>query len=214
MTTSMLLLRATLLALLFVDGAALSSACTPRRAVLRAAAAVAAAPLTLPLLPATAAQRGAEPAYKVQSFDDSAVCTRRTPLGACADTAPMGSPEAEKVLNRDTGAVPMRVLQAEPEAESDLVKSLLKKSAENAEANAQLVKEKTIRANQYGQFGPFSSETQIMRQDGSFDIVSIKRFDKLKDRGKLTKTKTGLDIYVKGFDPDAPEPKEKLFGLF
>ena len=34
-------------------------------------------------------------------------------------------------------------------------------------------------------------------------------------KGKIMQTKTGLDAYVPGFDPDAPEPKrEKFLGLF
>ena len=92
--------------------------------------------------------------------------------------------------------------------------ALLKKTQENKEANAQLVKEKTIKAAQPGTFGPFAKDAPIMRQDGSFDIVPLRRYDTLKDRGKITQTATGLDMYVKGFDPDAPEPKQKLFGLF
>ena len=53
-----------------------------------------------------------------------------------------------------------------------------------------------------------------MRADGSFDSVSIGKFERLKDRGVITKTATGLDTYVAGFDPDAPEPKQKFLGLF
>ena len=152
---------------------------------------------------------------KVQSFDDTEVCIRRTPLGACAETAPKGSPEAQRqAAARAPSNAPVRVLKVEEEPESDLVKMLKAKSEANADANAQLIKEKTIKAGQAGVFGPFSSETQIMRQDGEFDIVSIKKFQKLKDRGFLTKTKTGLDIYVEGFDPDVPLPKEKFLGIF
>ena len=158
-----------------------------------------------PLVPqsARAAQRGAEPAYKTQAFSDE-VCVRRTPLGACAETAP----------EKNTGAERYKVLQIEPEPESDLVRQLLKKSEENAEANAELVKQKTIKAAQPGTFGPFAKDAPIMRQDGSFDVVPLAKYDRLKDKGKLTKTQAGLDVYIKGFDPDAPEPKQKLFGLF
>ena len=35
-----------------------------------------------------------------------------------------------------------------------------------------------------------------------------------KDKKKIVRTATGLDAYAPGFDPDAPEPKEKLFGIF
>ena len=91
---------------------------------------------------------------------------------------------------------------------------MLKRTAENREANEREVREKTVKANLPGVFGPFSSEASIMRADGSFDVVSLRRYDKLKDRGKITQTKTGLDAYVAGFDPDAPEPKQKFLGIF
>ena len=174
-----------------------------RRAVLSHA--VAAAAVSLPPLAADAAQRGAENAYQTQTFG-SEVCVRRTPLGACAETAP-GQREAP-------AQAPLKVLKMEPEPESELVKRLLQKSEVNKEANERLVLEKTIKAGQAGQFGPFSNEAPIMRQDGTFDVVSVRRFDKLKDRGKLTKTATGLDQYVAGFDPDAVEPKSKFLGIF
>lgn len=158
--------------------------------------------------PAFAAQRGAEPAYQNQAFDDGEVCVRRTPLGACAETA------RGRDLPKPASPPPMKVLQVAPEAESELVRSLLKKTADNAESNAQLVKEKTIKAGQPGVYGPFAKEAPIMRRDGNFDSVPLAKYDRLKDRGKLTKTATGLDVYVEGFDPDAPEPKQKFLGLF
>ena len=99
--------------------------------------------------------------------------------------------------------------------DSAIVQSLLKKTADNAEKNAQLVKEKTIKADQGATFGPFAKDAPIMRADGSFDVVPLAKYDRLKDRGKITQTATGLDKYVAGFDPDAPEPqREKIFGLF
>ena len=188
-----------------------SGACvTTRRAVLTHAAA-AAAVTQLPPLVAHAAQRGAENAYKTQAFEDE-VCTQRTPLGACKDTA--------KAKSGDAGAQRYEVLTESrvpgfvAEEQSDLVTNLLQKSADNKDANDRLVLEKTIKAGQPGQYGPFASKAPVMRQDGSFDVVSLRRFDQLKDRGKLTKSASGLDVYVKGFDPDAPEPKSKLFGIF
>ena len=182
-----------------------------RRVIVSRAAAAAAASAAMPgLQAATAAQRGAENAYQTQTFGTE-VCVKRTAMGACAETAREGAtgeaptkPEATRV----------KVLQIEEEPQSELVKSLLKKTADNAEANAREVKEKTIKANQPGQFGPFANTAPIMREDGSFDVVSLGKFQRLKDRGKITQTATGLDTYVKGFDPDIPEPKQKLFGLF
>lgn len=141
-------------------------------------------------------------------------------MGACqevgkptraADAAPM------QLSQREPGSV--RALPADPAGdittESEIVKRLLQQTADNAEANARLVKEKTIKANEGAQFGPFAKDAPIMRADGSFDAVPLAKFDRLKDKGKLTKTKTGLDRYVDGFDPDAPEPKQpKFLGIF
>ena len=103
---------------------------------------------------------------------------------------------------------------AEP-IDGDIVQKLLERTTTNAEANARLVKEKTVAAGMSGTYGPFAKSVPVMRVDGSFDDITFARFDKLKDRGKIVRTRTGLDAYVSGFDPDAPEPKpEKLFGLF
>ena len=192
-------MRAVSLIALLAARSTLASSCT-RRVILSRSAAAAVTTLSLPAL---AAQRGAEPAYQNQAFSDE-VCTRRTPLGACAESKP----------EREEAPPPLNVLQPVAEPQSDLVRSLLKKTADNADANAQLVREKTIKAGQPGQFGPFAKEAPVMREDGSFDSIPLRRYDKLKDKGKLEKTATGLDRYVKGFDPDAPEPKEKFLGIF
>jgi hypothetical protein len=120
--------------------------CT-RRVVLSAPMAA----FTLASSPALAAQRGAENAYQTQAFE-AEVCIARTPLGACAETA------KESRAARSGGTAPLRILQPVPEAESELVRTLLKRTEENAEANARLVKEKTIKAGQPGSFGPFASE--------------------------------------------------------
>lgn len=202
---------AVLLLLLSAVTAALqrvSPSVSRRQAVLShgaAAATAAAAVCAAGPSSAWAAQRGAEDAYKYQAFETSEVCTRRTMLGACAE---VGKPTTDK-------AAAPKLLEVTPEPESDLVKSLLQKTADNKETNARLVKEKTIKADQGATFGPFAKDAPIMRADGTFDIVPLARYDKLKDKGKLTKTKTGLDTYVPGFDPDAPEPqRQKLFGIF
>ena len=105
-------------------------------------------------------------------------------------------------------------MPTEPEPESELVTRLLKRSADNKEANDREVLEKTMKAGMPGTFGPFAKTAPVMRVDGSFDIISIPRLEKLKDRGKITQTKTGLDQYIAGFDPDAPEPKQKFLGIF
>ena len=104
---------------------------------------------------------------------------------------------------------------ADPADDSEIMKKLLQRTADNAEANTRLVKEKSIKADEGATFGPFAKNAPIMRQDGSFDVVPLARYDRLKDKGKLTKTKTDLDMYIPGFDPDAPEPKEsKFLGIF
>ena len=56
---------------------------------------------------------------------------------------------------------------------------------------------------------PLAQQSTILTfgADGSFDIVKLAKYDRLKDKKKIYKTKTGLDAYVPGFDPDAPEPK-------
>lgn len=196
-------MRSFVLALALLAPHSTRGAVSRRCLLTQGAAAAAVSPALLPVQRAIAAQRGAEPAYQNQAFS-SEVCVRRTPMGACAETAP----------ERDDAAPKLNVLQVTPEPESDLVKALLKKTAENADANAETVKQKTIKAAQPGNFGPFAKDAPIMREDGSFDIVPLAKYDRLKDRGKITKTAVGLDTYVKGFDPDAPEPKQKLFGLF
>ena len=98
--------------------------------------------------------------------------------------------------------------------DSELIRRLRQKTADNAEVNAREVKEKTLRNGLAGTFGPFSSEAPIMRPDGEFDIVSLERFDRLKDAGKLTVSKTGLDTYIEGFDPKTfGEKKGGFFGF-
>ena len=190
-----------------------------RRMALRqgAAAALAAAvvaPLStttiLPPLPCIAAdeklapQRGAEDAYKTQTFS-SDVCTKRALNGACVETGKASAAPS---------AAP-KLLQMQPEEQSDYVKSLIQKSADNKEANDRLVKEKTIKADEGATFGPFAKNAPIMRADGTFDVVPLGRYKKLDNKGKITKTKTGLDMYIPGFDPDAPEPvRQKFLGIF
>ena len=183
---------------------------------------------------ASAAQRGAEDPYATQIFEDS-VCSQRTLLGACKEVAARDR-KAERA-----SAARVTTLQAPTEPESELVKRLLERSAANADANARLVKEKTVAAGLSGTYGPFAKAVPIMRADGNFEEISFARYDKLKDKGKIVKTPTGLDacaeatleatarsaplccysrapfrlstrhIDVQGFDPDAPEPPREKF---
>ena len=44
--------------------------------------------------------------------------------------------------------------------------------------------------------------------------LPLARYDRLKDQKKIVTNKNGLDAFIPGFDPTAPEPKQKLFGVF
>ena len=160
-----------------------------------------------------AAQRGAEDPYATQYFKDT-ICQERTLLGACKRAESAASAVAAAPTGATRTAAPT-VLKAPEEEQSELVKRLLAKTAANEEANAQLVKEKTVANGLSGVYGPFAKSVPIMRADGTFMDISFPRYDKLKDKGKIVRTATGLDAFAAGFDPDAPEPqREKLFGLF
>jgi len=168
-----------IVATLCVDAAA-GMSCTRRAAFSRAACAAAS---TCVPREAFAAQRGAEDAYAMQVFEDT-VCSQRTMLGACKEVA---GPRAV------APPATFSTLQATGEPESELVKRLLERSAVNAEANARLVKEKTVAAGLSGVYGPFAKAVPVMRADGNFEEISFARYDKLKDKGKIVRTATGLD---------------------
>ena len=44
--------------------------------------------------------------------------------------------------------------------------------------------------------------------------VPLIRVEKLKKQGKIYTKRSGVLAFVEGFDPDAPEPKEKFLGIF
>ncbi|KAL1527111.1 hypothetical protein AB1Y20_015793 [Prymnesium parvum] len=172
-----------------------------------AAAALFAISCTPPPASAGQSQRGAEDPYETVLFGTGS-CTSRTPLGACRreDAAP----------SQPAGAVsgPPRLLPPPAEEEkSALISSLLEKSAANAEKNARLVKETTLKNALGGTFGPFAKDAPIMKADGTFDIVPLARYDRLKDAGKITQSVGGLDMYVSGFDPSTFQEKRGLFGF-
>jgi hypothetical protein len=182
-----------------------------RRAAVQGAAAAAA---IYSRSPCSAAQRGAEDPYATQRFEQSTVCIRRTLLGACAETEIASVPNVEAAPRQQLPAPSAATTESEF-VDSPLVQSMLQRTKDNADVNSRIVKEKTLAAGMSGVYGPFSKDAAIMRSDGSFDVVPLKRYDELKDKGRLTRTKTGLDAYVPGFDPDAPEPtREKFLGLF
>lgn len=58
------------------------------------------------------------------------------------------------------------------------------------------------------------SPCSLYVHSGDFIDLPLARYDRLKDQKKIVTNKNGLDVFVPGFDPAAPEPKQKLFGVF
>jgi len=143
------------------------------------------------LLPATAAgQRGEE--LNPQIMFDARPCIKRTPLGACAEqggvTTVAPAPGASGGM-RIVDATASRTAEAGP-AESDYIQKLRERSEANAEVNAAFVREKTLANGMGAAFGPFSSNTAVMRADGTIMIIPIGKFDRLKDRGFIVASPT------------------------
>ena len=89
---------------------------------------------------AGASQRGAEDPYATQLFGTSG-CSKRTLLGACSEEAgpsTRASPGMEQA--------PKLLVPAPAEPDSELILKLKQRTADNAEKNARLVKEKTLSA--------------------------------------------------------------------
>jgi hypothetical protein len=147
----------------------------------------------------------------VQAFDQSLICSKRTPLGGCLEVGRAAKPSVENKLALSADAAPDTGVPAE---ESQLIQNLLRRTAENREKNEQYVQDITVKNGLGAQYGPFANTVPVRREDGVFDSISFKRYDKLKDKGKIVKNAVGLDEYVKGFDPDAPLPREKFLGIF
>ena len=57
-----------------------------------------------------------------------------------------------------------RTPAADPAADSEVVKRLLQRTADNAEKNAREVKEKTIKSNMGATYGPFAKNAPVMLQ--------------------------------------------------
>ena len=152
----------------------------------------------------------------MQSFDNRP-CARRTPLGACAEQGvPADSAAGVAPGTRPEEAKP-RLLAMPEEEESDLVRTLKQRSLENKEKNDREVLEKTLKAGMGGSFGPFANVAPVMRADGSFETVPLAKLDRLRDKGYVVTSATGLDTYAKGYDPDHPPPEKTgggFFGLF
>ena len=166
---------------------------------------------------AIAAQRGAEDAYQMQTFD-SRPCAKRSPLGSCLELGSAGAPAAGVAMEQPRVAQPL-----ESEPESDLIRQLKARSAENAEANALAVKQRTLANGLGGAFGPFSSDAPVFKADGDMEVISIAKLEQFKDKGYVVKNVNGLDAYAPGFDPVAYAKAEAeraakrgggFFGLF
>ena len=184
-----------------------------RRAVLGLAAAAAGLRATR-VSAEEGVQRGAEDPYKMQMFGDT-VCVRRTPLGACAE---VGTPKAAAEAPLKTLSAPAGAPSYDGLPDTDYIQSLRQRTAENAEANARDVQERTVRAGLAGSYGPLASTAPVMTQDGGFVDVALGEYDALKNAGKLQTTKTGLDQFVEGYDPSRPLREQQeggwFFGLF
>ena len=162
------------------------------------------------LSPSYAAQLGEE--LNPPVMFDSRPCVRRTALGACAE-------QGGSAGTSTTAPGSRRVVESSPakeiEPESDLIRELRQRSAANAAINEELVREKTRANGLPGGFGPFSSSTAVMGNDGSMVVLKRGRYENLKDKGKIYKSASGLEKFVDGFDPAAPEPaRQKFLGLF
>lgn len=161
------------------------------------------------------------PLRQPQRFDDTFVCAKRTPLGACAEQVKAVKPAAP--------APRAPVLEQTPEAtavplaeESELIRGLLARSRENADANAREVREKTLKNSLSGQFGPFSKDAPVMKPDGAFEIVRISTLERYKDNKWVVTKSNGLNEWAPGFDKAAAEAAEakkkaekgKFLGIF
>ena len=140
---------------------------------------------------------------------------RRTPLGACAEQgrrpATEGSAGALKLLAAPTGP------DIEPDGlpSSDYINQLRQRTRENKEKNDREVLEKTVKASLPGGYGPLATAAPVMLADGSFEDVPLALYNRLKDGGKIVKSRTGLDTFVEGFDSkQAAEQQRGWFGLF
>ena len=106
--------------------------------------------------------------------------------------------------------------------ESELIRGLLARSRENADANAREVREKTLKNSLGSQFGPFSKDAPVMKPDGAFEVVRISALERYKDKDWVVKNSNGLDEWAPGFDKAAAEATEakkraekgKFLGIF
>lgn len=175
-----------------------------RRAFIASAATLAASMLTV------------APAY-------GTYCIKRTPLGACTDTAPGEAPWLVKPvynITRSEDFTGMERFEGNPDGQA-LVAKLKARAEQNKVANERAIKEKTLKAGLAGKYGPFSTERPIVRwvdEELVLDTVTYPEFDRLNRAGVLTKTPQGLDTYVEGFDPllflAQEPPKGEGGGLF
>ena len=54
-------------------------------------------------------------------------------------------------------------------------------------AQSHEVQDITLKNGLGAQYGPFANTVPVRREDGVFDSISFKRYDKLKDKGKIVR---------------------------
>ena len=86
---------------------------------------------------------------------------KRNPLGACQDVAPISTAAASGAAPAPT-QLSQRAAAVDPAADSEVMKRLLQRTADNAEKNAREVKEKTIKSNMGATYGPFAKAAPVM----------------------------------------------------
>ena len=60
-------------------------------------------------------------------------------------------------------------------------------------ANARVVSDITTKNGLGANFGPFSNDGPVIKADGSTEILTKKRIEKLRDRGLVVQNKVGLE---------------------
>jgi hypothetical protein len=108
--------------------------------------------------------------------------------------APAGSASGG---SRIVDATASRAAGAEDNSESDYIRMLRKRSADNAEENAAFVREKTLANGMGGAFGPFSKSAGVMRADGSIMVLPVGTYERLKDRGFIVVAPSGESLFQK-----------------
>jgi hypothetical protein len=137
-------------------------------------------------------------AMKFEKLEPDRLCLKRGLMGKCdvfastAVSAPSSTPAAA------------RSAAAPEEPESDLIRQLKKKTAENRLRNESEVQRKMFEASQAGEFGPFSRFTLARRPDnGKYELVQVRDVSRLKSQGVLLEDDRGALSFAPGKEPPA-----------